>query len=209
MYGQPHHGYGMSPQASYEQSATPASSGGLGASTNQGRDSGFTGGLGDYGRSGSTQPSQNQQHSSSYSSFPSETPEGFGRSSATQYGGQQNEGALKPFTDPKPGASPSLGQAGRTASTTNSSAYAGNQSNYPQGQAPSQQGFGGYPSHASQLHNNHGSQYGGLGGLGGSHQGNAQSHQAGGYGNYGGGAGFGGNSYGNYGRGGWGGNYGH
>lgn len=205
-YGQPHHAYGMAPQASYEHSSTTANASALGGSSSQGRDSAFSGGLGEYGRSASTQQSQAQQHHGSYSSFPAEQAETFGRSPSgmNQYGGQQAEN-LKPFQDPKSGASPSLAQAGRAGSAVNSSGYGGTHSNFAPPQS-AQQGFGGYPGH--QLHSNHGSQYGGLGGLGSNHQGAAQSHQgAGGYGNYAGGFG---SNYGNYGRGGWGGNnYGH
>ena len=206
VYGQPHQ-YGMSPQASYERSSTPVNAGGLGASSSQGRDPNFSSGLGDYGRSSSTQQPQTQQHHASYSSFPTEQSENFGRSPSgmNHYAGQQAEGNLKPFQDQKSGASPSLAQPGRAGSAVNTSSYGGNQSNFAPPQS-SLQGFGGYPGH--QLHNNHSSQYGALGGLGNSHQGNAQSHQgAGGYGNYGGGFG---SNYGNYGgRGGWGGNYNH
>lgn len=203
MYGQPHHGYGMSPQTTYDaHSSSPANVGGFGASSMHGRDSALGGGLGDY-RTSSTQPSQTQQHTASSGAFGG-MPDVFGRNQGVfpgqnqPYGQQQSasqagaEDALKPFGE-KAGAGPSpssIGQPGRPGSATNSVGQ-GAQSGLPPPQSH-QQGFGGYP----------GSQYG-LGGLGG-HQG-GQSH-GGGYGGYG--AGFG--SYGSYGRGGgWGGNYGH
>ncbi|KAK8231753.1 hypothetical protein HDK77DRAFT_453496 [Phyllosticta capitalensis] len=202
MYGQPHHGYGMSPQTTYDAHASsPANVGGFGASSMHGRESALGGGLGDY-RASSSQPTQTQQHTASSGAFGA-MPDVFGRSQGmfpgqTQpYGQQQtasqaaNEDSLKPFGDKAPsGPSPSaLGQPGRPGSATNSVGQ-GAQSGLPPPQ--SHQGFG-YP----------GSGYG-LGGLGGHQAG--QSH-GGGYGGYG--AGFGG-SYGNYGRGGgWGGNYGH
>lgn len=208
MYGQVHHGYGASPQTSYEHSATPAAS--ATSTSLQGRESGYGAGFSEYGRSASTQAQGQQQHTSNYGAFPGEHQEGFGRSPSTianQYNQQQNESSLKPFQEQKSGASPNTGPPGRTGSAANSGGYGGTQSNFPPPQ--SQGGFGGYPSQMNQLHGNHGSQYGGFGGLGGAHQGNSQSHQGGGYGNYGAG-GFGGNNYGSYGgRGGWGGNYGH
>ncbi|KAK7556773.1 hypothetical protein IWX49DRAFT_10860 [Phyllosticta citricarpa] len=200
MYGQPHHGYGMSPQTTYDAHASsPANVGGFGASTMHGRESALGGGLGDY-RASSTQPTQTQQHTASSGVFGG-MPDVFGRSQgmfpgqAQPYGQQAtasqgaNEDSLKPFGD-KSGSGPSpsaLGQPGRPGSATNSVGQSA-QSGLPPPQ--SHQGFG-YP----------GSGYG-LGGLGGHQAG--QSH-GGGYGGYG--AGFG--SYGNYGRGGgWGGNYG-
>ncbi|KAI9832931.1 MAG: hypothetical protein M1819_003961 [Sarea resinae] len=211
MYGQPHHGYGMSPQSSFEHSASPANPAGFGQPGMQGRDSGLGGGLGDYGRSGSAQAS-NQQPSAA-SAFGG-MPDVFGRSGAGFPGqnqglGQQpsdrqtgGEESLKPFGEPKAasGPSPSLNQPGRPTSATNHTPAQASQSGLPPPQSQqSQQGFGGYPSHL------HAGQYGGLGGLGG-HQAAGQGHQTSGYGSYG--AGFG-NYYGNSGRGGWGGNYGH
>jgi len=56
---QPHQGYGMSPQAPYDHTASPAV-GGFGQSSLHGRDSTLGGGLGDYGRAGS-QPAQTVQ----------------------------------------------------------------------------------------------------------------------------------------------------
>lgn len=228
MYGQPHHGYGMSPQASYEQS-TPSGASGFGSSSNLGRDTAFSSGYGanDYGRSGSTAPSQSQQGTSSYGGYQNDQTDSYGSRGASsainnnpsgmgQYGNsgaQGGAGGLKPFDDNKAAASPSLNQPGRAGSAVNNSGYGAggagsNQSNFPPPQ--SQQGFNQYGpgSHSGSGYGQHGSQYGGLGGLGG-HQANTQSHQqGGGYGNYG--SGFGGGSgYGNYGRGGWGGNYGH
>ncbi|KAL4785670.1 hypothetical protein BJX76DRAFT_165039 [Aspergillus varians] len=196
MYGQPH-GF------SYDQSSSPATA----ASFNQGipgRDS-------VYGRTGSAQPSESQQSAAGTSAFGTGMTDVFGRS-------QGSFGQNQPMTQQAPGSteepkafdasktggpSPSLSQANRPGSATNSApGQSQSQAGLPplQGQQ-AQQGFGGYP------HLN--PQYGGLGGLGG-HQAaaaNQTHHQASGYGNYGG-AGFG-NYYGNTGRGGWGGNYGH
>lgn len=203
MYGQPHHGYGMSPQTSYEQSASPANAGGF-SNNMRGSDNALSGGLGEYGRSGSTQPTQ--QSTSASGSYTGNAGESYGRGAGGAYSnqqyGQQDE-TLKPFGgESKGGPSPSLSQPGRAGSATNNAGYGAGQSNYQQQQQQqSQQGFGGYPNHLNQ-----GSAYGGIGGLGGSHQGSAQSHQTGGYGGYGG---FGNNNY-QYGRGGWGSNnYGH
>ncbi|KAJ5095429.1 hypothetical protein NUU61_004785 [Penicillium alfredii] len=193
MYGQPH-------SFSYEHSSSPANAG----SFNQnmpGRDS-------VYGRAGSAQPSDSQQSAAGANAFGAGMSDVFGRSQAGF--GQNQPIAQQPpvtteetkgFEAPKAGGpSPSLAQANRPGSATNSvPGQPQAQTGLPplQGQQ-GQQAFGGYP------HLN--PQYGGLGGLGG-HQGAAtQSHQASGYGNYG--AGFG-NYYGNSGRGGWGGNYGH
>ena len=216
MYGGPHHGYGMTPHSSYDQqSSSPANVGGFGQSSLHDRNAGISGGLGDYGRSSSTQPSQTQASAAgtfgtsvqdvfgrSPSGFPSQTqPYGQQQSATQQSGtGAAAEDALKPFGDSKTtagGPSPSsLAQPGRPGSAANQ------QSGLPPPQSH-QQSFGGYPSPFNQMQSGQ-SQYSGLGGLGG-HQ-NNQSHQAGGYGGYGGGFG---NTYGTYGRGGWGGNYGH
>jgi hypothetical protein len=196
-YNQPHQGYG----GGYDQhSSSPF-----------GRDTGLSGGLGDYGRSGSAQPSQSAQSGGSGFGGGNDS---FGRSQggyqgqSSAYGGAQSgqqgssDEALKPFGDTKSGPAPSpsaLGQPGRPGSATNTAGQASSGLPPPQSH---QQGFGGYPSH---------SQYGGgLGGLGGGHTAGAQGGHQQGYGsNYG--AGFGGGSnYGSYGagRGGWGANYG-
>ncbi|KZF21146.1 hypothetical protein L228DRAFT_284215 [Xylona heveae TC161] len=217
MYGQPHSAYGMSPQTSYEHSSSPANLGGFGQPSLQGRDTSI-GGLGDYGRTGSSQASQAQPLSGSTGAFGS-VPDVFGRSGAgfpaqTQTIGQQNvqqsaDEPLKPFGESKAtgGPSPSLTQPGRPGSATAHTPTQPTQSAFPLPQSQqSQHAFGGYPSHLNHnIHGSQGGQYGGLGGLGG-HQGAGQSHGATGYGAYG--AGFG-NYYGNSGRGGWGGNYGH
>ncbi|KAI9835987.1 MAG: hypothetical protein M1837_003554 [Sclerophora amabilis] len=236
MYGQPHQGYGISPQSSYEHSSSPANIGGFSQPSLHGRDSALSGSVNEYGRSGSTQASQGQQQPGAGSSF-SGMSDVFGRSGFQGQGQSQGQGqtqpvgqhhsssqaggeeTLKAFGDSKAssGPSPSLGQPGRPGSTTN--ATPGGQGFPSQGQGQgqgqqSQQGFSGYPSHLNHhLQGGQGSgQYSGLGGLGG-HQGGGggggQSHQgSGGYGNYG--AGFGGSYYGSGGgRGGWGGNYGH
>ncbi|KAK8160633.1 hypothetical protein IWX90DRAFT_273632 [Phyllosticta citrichinensis] len=203
MYGQPHHGYGMSPQTTYDAHASsPANVGGFGGSSMHGRESALGGGLGDY-RASSTQPTQTQQHTASSGAFGG-MPDVFGRSQgmfpgqAQPYGQQAtasqaaNEDSLKPFGDKTAsGPSPSaLGQPGRPGSATNSVGQTA-QSGLPPPQ--SHQAFG-YP----------GSGYG-LGGLGGHQAG--QSH-GGGYGAYG--AGFGSYGGGNYGGrgGGWGNSYG-
>merc|ERR1712093_279784 len=210
---QPYQGYGMSPAAPYEHTASPAA-GGFGASSLHGRDSAL-GGLSEYGRAGSAQAAQTPQGLGGSGAFGGH--DAFGRGSSYQGQGQQHynsqQGAqpgtsdeLKPFGESKAanGPSPSL-QAGRPGSATNASSG----SSLPPSQT--QAGYGGYPAHLQQpgqgLHANQtGSGYGGLGGAG--HQAGGQGHQNSQYGGY---QGFGGNSYGNYGsqRGGWGGNYGH
>ena len=210
---QPYQGYGMSPAAPYEHTASPAA-GGFGASSLHGRDSAL-GGLSEYGRAGSAQAAQTPQALGGSGAFGGH--DAFGRGSSYQGQGQQHynsqQGAqpgtsdeLKPFGESKAanGPSPSL-QAGRPGSATNASSG----SSLPPSQT--QAGYGGYPAHLQQpgqgLHANQtGSGYGGLGGAG--HQAGGQGHQNSQYGGY---QGFGGNSYGNYGsqRGGWGGNYGH
>lgn len=200
MYGQPQ-GYGMNAPSSYDNTSSPAASGFGQQSSMQSREPGLSGGLGDYGRTSSTQPSG--LGSGSFGSDPFARSQSGYQGQSQGYGQQQQSAPseeLKPFGDSKgTGPSPALGQPGRPGSAANS---IGNQSQAslppPQGH---QQGFGGYPGF------NQGSQYGGgLGGLG-VHQGQGQQGQGqGGYGAYGGGFG---NSYSQYGRGGWGGNYGH
>ncbi|KAL3479280.1 hypothetical protein BJX99DRAFT_222821 [Aspergillus californicus] len=198
MYGQPHGGF------SYDHTSSPATAG----SFNQampGRDSVYG------GRTGSAQPSETQQSAAGTTSFGTGMTDVFGRSQGgfgqTQAMTQQtpvSSEEAKPYDTSKAGGpSPSLSQANRPGSATNSvPGQSQSQTGLPplQGQQ-GQQSFGAYP------HLN--PQYGGLGGLGG-HQSaaNQTHHQASGYGNYGGGAGFA-NYYGNTGRGGWGGNYGH
>lgn len=201
MYGQPHHGYGTSPQASYDHPTSSASAGGFG-----GRETSSYAGLNDYGRQGQGQ---------SGSSFASQdtfgrTQSGYSSQNQSQQYSQQantsSEDALKAYPDAKTGPSPSLGLPGRTGSAANNSNLpsSSSQTGFPPPQSQ-QQGFGGYPGHLNHPNSSQNSQYGGLGGLGG-HQSSSQSHQSSNYGNYGA-AGFGG-SYGNYGRGGWGSNYG-
>ncbi|PWY92374.1 hypothetical protein BO70DRAFT_8299 [Aspergillus heteromorphus CBS 117.55] len=199
MYGQPH-------AFSYDHSSSPATA----ATFNQaipGRDS-------VYGRTGSAQPSESQQSAAAGSNaFSTGMSDVFGRS---QGGFGQNQSMTqqppvtteetKSFDTPKAaGPSPSLAQANRPGSATNSApGQPQAQAGLPplQGQQGQQQGFGGYPH----LNPQYG---GGLGGLGGHQAAASQTHhQPTGYGNYGG-AGFA-NYYGNSGgRGGWGGNYGH
>ncbi|MCJ1300704.1 hypothetical protein MMC08_003501, partial [Hypocenomyce scalaris] len=218
MYGQPHQGYGMSPQTSYEQhSSSPANVGGFGQHAVPGRDGTASGA---YGRTGSAQPSEAQQNSASGSTFGSVT-DVFGRSQSgypnqnqalgQQHSGQQggNEDTMRSYGESKVsgGPSPALGQPGRPGSATNNIP---GQTGLPLPQSQTQQGYGGYPSHMNhQMHGQQGSQYGtGLGGLGGHHQTGGQNHQGSGYGSYGA-TGFGGSYYGSNNRGGWGGNYGH
>ncbi|RDW94489.1 rnapii degradation factor def1 [Coleophoma crateriformis] len=213
LHGQPYQGYGMSPGAPYEHASSPAGAG-FGASSLHGRDSALGGSLGDYGRAGSAQSSQTPQ-SIGGGAFGG-VHDAFGRGSSYQgqsqqhYNAQQGSQAgagddLKPFGESKTanGPSPSLSQAGRPGSATNTTPG----SALPPPQSAQQGGYGGYPSHLQQghgLHGQAGSQYAGLGGAG-SHQAAGQGHQSSQYGGY---QGFGGNYYGNS-RGGWGGNYGH
>ncbi|KUJ07985.1 uncharacterized protein LY89DRAFT_742281 [Mollisia scopiformis] len=213
---QPYQGYGMSPAAPYDHAASPAA-GGFGASSLHGRDSAL-GGLSDYGRAGSAQSSQTPGTLGGSGAFGG-AHDAFGRGSSyqgqaqqhynTQQGSQPSAGDdLKPFGDSKTanGPSPSLSQAGRPGSATNTAP--GSVLPLPQSQ---QGGYGGYPAHLQQGHGLHGSQagsqYGGLGGAGG-HQAAGQGHQNSQYGGY---QGFGGGNYygNNQQRGGWGGNYGH
>ena len=193
MYGQPHAAF------SYDHASSPATA----ASFNQtmpGRDS-------VYGRTGSAQPSESQQAAAGANAFGTGMTDVFGRSQAGF--GQNQPIAQQPpvtaeetksFDTPKAGGpSPSLAQANRPGSATNTvPGQPQGQTGLPPLQAQqAQQGFGAYP----QLN----PQYGGLGALGGHQVAATQAHQTSGYGNYG--AGFG-NYYGNT-RGGWGGNYGH
>lgn len=203
----------MAPGAPYEHASSPAA-GGFGGSSLHGRDSALGGGLGDYGRAGSAQSSQNPQGLGGSGAFGG-VHDAFGRGTSYQgqsqqhYNSQGNQpGAgddLKPFGESKTtnGPSPSLSQAGRPGSATNTVPG----SVLPPPQSTQQGGYGGYPAHIQQgLHGNQvGSQYAGLGA--GGHQASGQGHQNSQYGGY---QAFGGNYYGNSQRGGgWGGNYGH
>lgn len=225
MYGQPHQGYGASPQTGYDQhSASPANTGAFAQQhASSGRDSAAPGGLGNYGRTGSTQPPENsQQYSGAGASNHGSMPDVFGRSQSTyqsqnsglgSHMGQQsgNDDPLRNYGDSSKvpgGPSPALGQpGGRPGSAANVPGQTGLPQSQGQGQGQSQQGYGGYMGH--QMHGQQGSQYGGgPGGLGGGHHQSAgQNHQAGGYGAYG--PGYGSGFYGNSNRGGWGANYGH
>ena len=195
MYGQPH-------AFSYDHSSSPATAG----SFNQAMPGRET----MYGRTGSAQPSESQQTAAGSNAFGGSMSDVFGRSQGS-FGQNQpisqqppvTTEETKSFDTPKAGGpSPSLAQANRPGSATNSvPGQPQAQTGLPplQGQQ-GQQGFGAYP----QLN----PQYGGLGSLGGHQAAATQTHhQATAYGNYGG-AGFA-NYYGNTGRGGWGGNYGH
>ncbi|KAL6719011.1 RNAPII degradation factor [Lecanora helva] len=222
MYGQPQQGYGMSPQTTYDpHSASPANVGAFGQhhSSATGRESAVPGGLSNYGRTGSTQPSETpQQFSGAGTSSHGNVSDAFGRSQSgypgqnsglgghmNQQGG--NEDSLRAYGDSSKvpgGPSPALGQPGaRPGSAATPQAQSGLPA--PQGQSQGQQGYGGY---MGQMHGQGGSQYGsGPGGLGGHHQYGGQNNQGGGYGAYG--AGYGSSSYGSSNRGGWGVNYGH
>ncbi|KAI4166142.1 MAG: hypothetical protein LQ342_000028 [Letrouitia transgressa] len=218
IYGQPHQGYGISPQTSYDQHSSSPAIGGFGQQHSaQNREGASSGGVSNYNRSGSTQPSEpQQQYSTGGTGGYGNMPDVFGRNQAgyqtqsqglgNQQTGQQgsSEDSLRGFGDSKTTGGPSPAAGARPGSAANSLQ---NQAGFPPPQGQSQQGFGGYPTHLShQMHGQQASQYG-TGPAGGHHGSGAQSHQTGGYGTYGGG--FGGNYYGNNARGGWGGNYGH
>ncbi|KAI4218510.1 MAG: hypothetical protein LQ349_008681, partial [Xanthoria aureola] len=219
MYSQPQPGYGMSPQASYDQHApSPAAHGPFGqqaaAPTREGASSAH---MSSYNRTGSTQPSEHQQqypggNSAGYGGM----SDGFGRSGSSfsgpnhgvghQPAGQQgsNEDSLRGYGESgKMAGGPSPAPGMRPGSAVNN---VPGQSGLPPSQSAGHQGYGGYPNHLN--HQMHGQQYGaGPGGLGGHHQSAGQGHQSGGYGGpYGGG--FGSSYYSNN-RGGWGSNYGH
>ncbi|KAL8726675.1 MAG: hypothetical protein Q9166_006543 [cf. Caloplaca sp. 2 TL-2023] len=221
MYNQPQPGYGMSPQASYDQyTSSPAAHGAFGqqpsAPTREGATSAH---MPSFNRAGSAQPSEHQQQ------YPGTSSAGYGNMSDTfgrsgsgfqgqnhgvghQQAGQQgsNDDSLRGFGDAKMPGGPSPAPGMRPGSAVNNMP---GQSGLPPSQNQGQQGYGGYPGHLShQMHGQQGSQYGaGPGGLSGHHQGAGQGHQSGGYGGgYGGGFG---SSYGGYNRGGWSGNYGH
>lgn len=239
MYGQPHQGYGMSPQqTSYDQhSSSPANVGGFAQQQSAPSRDGAAGGtLTSYGRSGSAQPSENQQqYSGSSMGGYGNMPDVFARSASGfpgqaqgvnhPVGGQSGatddaRGGYSDSAKGPGGPSPALGQpGGRPGSTVNNMQ---GQTGLPPPQSQSQQsqqGYGGYPglvNHQMQQHGQQGSQYGAGppgGGLSG-HHGSAgqQTHQGGGgYGAYGGGTTFGGANYygaGGNNRGGWAGNYG-
>ncbi|KAF4983244.1 hypothetical protein FZEAL_1282 [Fusarium zealandicum] len=206
MYGQP---YGITPNAPYDHSSSPA---GFGQSSLH-RDSGLGSGLGDYGRVATSQAGS--QPGLGGSAFGS-THDSFARGASSfqsqgqsfsqiQPGTAGSADELKPFGEAKAGSgpSPSIGGA-RPGSATNAPAA---QSGLPPPQNSQMGGYGGYPSHL-QGHGLHGSNAYGMGG-------NAAASQHGNspYGSYG--QGFGSGGY--YGggqqqqqqqqRGGWGGNY--
>lgn len=231
VYGQPHQGYGISPQTSYDQhSSSPANVGAFGHQGHQqsapSRDGAISGSLTSYGRSGSAQPSESQQqYTNSSTGNYGNVPDVFARSSSGFPGQSQGHGhqqinqsgtsddSVRGYGDPSKvtgGPSPALGQpGGRPGSATNN---VQGQAGLPPSQSQSgqsQQTYGGYPNHMNhQMHGQQGSQYGaGPGALGAHHQFGAQNHQGSGYGAYG--AGFSGSYYGGgNNRGGWGGNYG-
>ena len=198
-YGQPHQNYGMSPQSWEAHSSSPANVAGYGqqAHSVSGRDNASS--LGSYGRTGSTQPSESQQHgASSFGAMPdpfgSRSQSAYNNQTAQQPGGQQggSEDSTRGFGDSSKiagGPSPAPGQtAGRPTSAANM------QGQTTQGQ--SQQSYAGYPQLGSQVHGQQSQYSSGLGGLGHQHPGQ-QSHQSG-YGTYGA---FGNNYYGNNSRG--------
>ena len=221
MYGQPHQGYGMSPQTTYDQhSASPANVSGYGQQSHSApaRDNVSTG-LGAYGRTGSTQPGEVQQQHTGSGGGLGGLPDVFGRAQAGYLGqthsqgvGQQggNDESTRTYGDSSkvPGGPSPVAQAGgRPASATNTLQ---SQSGLPSSQGPNQHAYNAYQSPLNpQIQGQQASQYGaGLGGLGGHHQTGAQSQQGSGYGGGYGGV-FGANYYGNNNRGGWSGNYGH
>ena len=221
MYGQPHQGYGMSPQSSYEHhSASPANAGGYGQQHSiPGREGPLSSGLGNYGKSGSSQAPDSQSQQTGNSGAFGNMPDVFGRSQSVFTGQSQGmsqqqsgqggvEEANRGYGDSSKipgGPSPAAGQpGGRPGSAVNNLQ---GQTGLPS-HNQSQQGYSGYPTQMGhQMHGQQNSQYGaGLGGLGSHHQSGAQNHQGGAYGGvYG--TGFGGSYYGNNSRGGW--NYGH
>lgn len=207
MYGQSHHGYGMSSQGSFDHASSPAA-GTFGGSSLPGRDSSaLSSNLNEYSRSGSTQPTTQTQNSASggygggNDSY-GRTSSGFG-SHNQGYGAQAGgsaEDSLKTLHEPKTGPSPSLGSSNRPGSGFN--ANSSSQSGY----GPPQGSYGqssNYPSQQQQQHYS-GSGYGGsgLGGLGSHNSGYGSGYGGfgqGGSGNYGGG--------GSSNRGGWGSQY--
>ncbi|KAF4962706.1 hypothetical protein FSARC_9267 [Fusarium sarcochroum] len=201
MYAQP---YGISPNAPYDHSSSPAGF----TQSSLHRDSGLGSGLGDYGRVATSQAgSQPGLGGSSFGSVHDSFARGASsfQSQGQSFGSPAQPGAagtaddLKPFGESKvaSGPSPSLGGA-RPGSATNAPAA---QSGLPPPQNVG--GYGGYPSHL-QGHGLHGSNAYGMGGNAG-----ASQHGNSPYGSYG--QGFGSGGY--YGggqqqqRGGWGGNY--
>ena len=202
-YGQPHQNYGMTPPAWDAHSASPANVGGYGqqAHSMSGRD--ITSSLGNYGRAGSTQPSEGQQPLGSGSfgamtdPFGSRSQSSFTQQSSQQSGAQQsgNDDPTRGFSETsKVTGGPSPVAAGQTVGRPTSATNVQGQTS----QSQTQQSYAGYPQLGSQVHGQQ-SQYGsGLGGLG--HQQHpGQTHQSG-YGGYGA---FGGNYYGNNSRSGW------
>ncbi|KAI4273332.1 MAG: hypothetical protein LQ337_004704 [Flavoplaca oasis] len=218
IYSQPP-GYGMSPQASYDQHASsPAAHGAFGQQPSAPtRDGAASAHMSSYNRTGSTQPSEHQQQypggaSAGYGGI----SEAFGRTGSAfsgpnhglghQQAGQpgSNDDSLRGYVDSaKMAGGPSPAPGMRPGSAVNNMQ---GQSGLPPSQSAGQQGYGGYPSHLNhQMHGQQGTQYGA--GPGGHHQSVGQGHQSGGYGGpYGGG--FGSSYYSNN-RGGWGSNYGH
>ncbi|KAL2173415.1 uncharacterized protein P884DRAFT_303483 [Thermothelomyces heterothallicus CBS 202.75] len=177
--------YGITPQGPHGYSSPAA---GFGQSALH-RDSGVGGGLGDYGRAGSTQAGQqglgggfggvHDTFGRGGSAYQSQGGQSFNAPGSQPGAGPSAADDLKPFGDSKAagGPSPSLGAAARPGSATNN---APSQTGLPPPQSNQQGGLGGmggygYPSHMQQGHGLHGSQSG-AGGYGMSASG-AQSHQ--------------------------------
>ncbi|KAK4153488.1 hypothetical protein C8A00DRAFT_33779 [Chaetomidium leptoderma] len=208
--------YGITPQGPHGYSSPAAA---FGQSAGH-RDSGVGGGLGDYGRAGSTQSAQ-QGLGSGFggvhdafgrggSAYQSQGAQSFNAPGSQPGAGPSAADDLKPFGDAKVtgGPSPSLSAAARPGSAANNGP---SQSGLPPPQSNQQSGLGmggyGYPSHMQQQgHGVHGTQQSGAAGYGVSASG-AQSHQNS-YGAGYGGQGFAaaGSYYGNPPRG-WGTNY--
>jgi hypothetical protein len=203
--------YGITPQGPHAYSS-PA--GAFGQSSLH-RDTGVGGGLGDYGRAGSTHSGQ-QGLGSGFggvhdtfgrggSTYQSQAGQSFNAPGSQPGSGPSAADDLKPFGDAKAagGPSPSLGAAARPGSAANNGP---SQTGLPPPQSNQQSSLGmggyGYPSHM-QGHGIHGSQSG-AGGYGMSASG-GQSHQNT-YGAGYGAQGFAGSYYGNPPRG-WGNNY--
>lgn len=205
MYGQP---YGGAPNAPYDHASSPANFGPSGGH----RDTGLGSGLGDYGRTATSQAGAQpglggSSFGGSHDSFArggsSFQSQGQSFNSQTQPNTGASTDDLKSFGDAKAGAGPSPSLGGARPGSVNNNAPGSQGSGLPPPQASQMGGvYGGYPSH-HQGHNVHGSgAYGMGGGAGANQHGNSP------YGSYGQGFGSGG-YYGGGGqqRGGWGGNY--
>ncbi len=143
MYGQPHHGYGMNPQSSYEQhSSSPSNVSAFGQSGIHGRESTLASGLSDYSRTGAASQTSHTQAGAggaasgvgSFGSMPDYLNTRSHSGNNQPYGGshghhhqQASDDPLKPFGDAKSAGGPNasaLAQSGRpgSAAPNNSSA---------------------------------------------------------------------------------------